>query len=138
MATQASTAHTYTLPTSSLPHSHSQSQSQATNTQHHARKTWRSRFNLLSPSPSPFPSSSSDPNDLQQEATRESAARSSSRHVAKWWKIRFFRGMVHDVRRRAPYYGSDWLDAWDYRVVPATVYMYFAKRWSNWKVEVES
>ena len=25
-----------------------------------------------------------------------------------------------------PYYVSDWVDAWDYRVVPATVYMYFA------------
>lgn len=35
--------------------------------------------------------------------------------------------MVNDLRRRAPYYLSDWLDAWDYRVVPATVYMYFAK-----------
>lgn len=34
--------------------------------------------------------------------------------------------MINDVRRRAPYYLSDWLDAWDYRVVPATVYMYFA------------
>ena len=38
-----------------------------------------------------------------------------------------FRGMVGDVRRRLPYYWSDWADAWDYRVVPATVYMYFAK-----------
>lgn len=35
--------------------------------------------------------------------------------------------MVNDVKRRAPYYRSDWTDAWDYRVVPATVYMYFAK-----------
>lgn len=35
--------------------------------------------------------------------------------------------MVKDVRRRAPYYWSDWVDAWDYRVVPATVYMFFAK-----------
>lgn len=35
--------------------------------------------------------------------------------------------MVQDVKRRAPYYWSDWRDAWDYRVVPATVYMYFAK-----------
>ncbi|KAK4453643.1 HCO3 transporter family-domain-containing protein [Podospora aff. communis PSN243] len=43
-----------------------------------------------------------------------------------WWKVRLFRGMVNDVRRRAPYYWSDWADAWDYRVVPATVYMYFA------------
>ncbi|KAK3378217.1 HCO3 transporter family-domain-containing protein [Podospora didyma] len=34
--------------------------------------------------------------------------------------------MVNDLRRRAPYYGSDWMDAWNYRVVPATVYMYFA------------
>ncbi|KAI8159652.1 putative transporter [Colletotrichum sp. SAR 10_65] len=34
--------------------------------------------------------------------------------------------MVNDLRRRAPFYVSDWLDAWDYRVVPATVYMYFA------------
>jgi hypothetical protein len=47
--------------------------------------------------------------------------------VAKWWKVRLFRGMINDVRRRAPYYWSDWADAWDYRVVPATVYMYFAK-----------
>ncbi|KAF4343064.1 chloride-bicarbonate anion exchanger AE2 [Fusarium beomiforme] len=43
-----------------------------------------------------------------------------------WWKIHCFRGMVSDVRRRIPYYVSDWTDAWDYRVVPATVYMYFA------------
>ncbi|KAK2603761.1 hypothetical protein QQS21_004046 [Conoideocrella luteorostrata] len=42
------------------------------------------------------------------------------------WKIHLLRGMVNDVRRRLPYYVSDWLDAWDYRVVPATVYMYFA------------
>ncbi|KAK5993397.1 Putative transporter [Cladobotryum mycophilum] len=43
-----------------------------------------------------------------------------------WWIIHPFRGMINDVRRRAPYYVSDWLDAWDYRVVPATIYMYFA------------
>ncbi|GFP55347.1 putative transporter C543.05c [Trichoderma asperellum] len=43
-----------------------------------------------------------------------------------WWSIHPFRGMVNDIRRRAPYYVSDWLDAWDYRVVPATVFMYFA------------
>jgi hypothetical protein len=35
--------------------------------------------------------------------------------------------MANDIRRRAPFYWSDWTDAWDYRVVPATVYMYFAK-----------
>jgi boron transporter len=45
----------------------------------------------------------------------------------KWYRIDFFRGMVNDIRRRVRYYVSDWTDAWDYRVVPATVYMYFAK-----------
>ncbi|EDN91146.1 hypothetical protein SS1G_00549 [Sclerotinia sclerotiorum 1980 UF-70] len=34
--------------------------------------------------------------------------------------------MADDVKRRAPFYLSDWTDAWDYRVVPATIYMYFA------------
>ena len=51
----------------------------------------------------------------------------SSRREKKWWKIRLFRGMVNDIKRRAPFYWSDWKDAWDYRVVPATIYMYFAK-----------
>ncbi|KAK3995605.1 HCO3 transporter family-domain-containing protein [Cladorrhinum sp. PSN332] len=44
----------------------------------------------------------------------------------KWYKIHLFRGMANDVCRRAPFYPSDWRDAWDYRVVPATVYMFFA------------
>jgi len=44
-----------------------------------------------------------------------------------WWRIRVFTGIANDLRRRAPYYTSDWKDAWDYRVVPATVYVYFAK-----------
>jgi MFS superfamily sulfate permease-like transporter len=34
--------------------------------------------------------------------------------------------MANDLRQRAPYYLGDWTDAWDYRVVPATIYMYFA------------
>lgn len=34
--------------------------------------------------------------------------------------------MYLDIKRRLPYYWSDWTDAWDYRVVPATVYMFFA------------
>ncbi|KAL7823290.1 HCO3 transporter family domain-containing protein [Trichoderma gracile] len=50
----------------------------------------------------------------------------SQRRGEAWWSIHPFRGMVNDVRRRAPYYVSDWLDAWDYRVVPATIFMYFA------------
>lgn len=49
------------------------------------------------------------------------------RRPERWWTIHPFRGMARDVRRRLPYYWSDWRDAWDYRVVPATVYMFFAK-----------
>ncbi|KAI0021926.1 HCO3 transporter family-domain-containing protein [Xylariomycetidae sp. FL0641] len=50
----------------------------------------------------------------------------SKRSPPRWWKIHLFRGMWRDIRRRAPYYWSDWRDAWDYRVVPSTIYMYFA------------
>ncbi|WYZ38850.1 hypothetical protein EsH8_III_000764 [Colletotrichum jinshuiense] len=55
----------------------------------------------------------------------DGGGRRSSRG-AGWWKVQLFRGMVNDIRRRAPFYVSDWVDAWDYRVVPATIYMYFA------------
>lgn len=61
-----------------------------------------------------------------QRLSRE-LSRQSTRRDARWWKIRWFKGMIDDVKRRAPFYLSDWTDAWDYRVVPATVYMYFAK-----------
>ena len=67
---------------------------------------------------------------LSNEITRTSTSRSKKRQP-KWWKILLFRGMIEDVKRRAPYYWSDWKDAWDYRVVPATTYMYFAKYGSS-------
>lgn len=53
-------------------------------------------------------------------------SRVASRNKDAWWKTRLFSGMINDIRRRAPFYWSDWKDACDYRVVPATVYMYFA------------
>ncbi|KAG8682832.1 hypothetical protein FRC11_014335, partial [Ceratobasidium sp. 423] len=40
--------------------------------------------------------------------------------------LRPFSGMVSDVKARAPYYLSDWTDAWTYRVVPATAMIFFA------------
>ncbi|KAL6849365.1 hypothetical protein ACO1O0_008905 [Amphichorda felina] len=63
-----------------------------------------------------------------QDPERQGSPRkvSVSSGADSWWRIHLFRGMANDVRRRVPYYVSDWLDAWDYRVVPATVYMYFA------------
>lgn len=56
----------------------------------------------------------------------ESSSSSPRTSRPAWWKVHLFRGMANDVRRRAPFYLSDWVDAWDYRVIPATVYMYFA------------
>lgn len=41
--------------------------------------------------------------------------------------LRPFAGMAADVKARAPYYLSDWTDAWTYRVVPATAMIFFAK-----------
>jgi len=38
-----------------------------------------------------------------------------------------FRGMWNDIRRRAPFYLSDWTDAWTYRVIPSTFDMFFKK-----------
>jgi boron transporter len=37
------------------------------------------------------------------------------------------RGIRLDIKARAPYYLSDWTDAWNYRVVPATCLIFFAK-----------
>lgn len=36
-----------------------------------------------------------------------------------------FHGIYKDIKGRAPYYVSDWTDSYNYRVVPATIYMYF-------------
>ena len=41
--------------------------------------------------------------------------------------LRPFRGIIRDIRARAPYYWSDWTDAWNYRVIPATLLIFFAK-----------
>ncbi|KAH7555045.1 HCO3 transporter family-domain-containing protein [Bipolaris maydis] len=62
--------------------------------------------------------------EQQFNASRQSP--SAKKKSSTWWKTSLFSGMIQDVRRRAPFYWSDWKDAWDYRVVPATVYMYFA------------
>ena len=106
-------ANDYTLPGASLHHSNSRSSRKA-------KKPWQSRLQ-----PSFF--SSNNGADESVERLSGEQSRASTIHQQKWWKIRLFQGMWNDVRRRAPYYWSDWRDAWDYRVVPATVYMYFAK-----------
>lgn len=38
---------------------------------------------------------------------------------------RIGRGVVRDIRNRLPYYASDFTDAFNYRVVPSTIYIFF-------------
>jgi hypothetical protein len=116
MSTQPSSSNTYTLPTSLHaplnPHST-------------PRTSWKQRLNILKPAST---IDNDVPHDNSTQLRRgQTTGSTRSKHVPKWWKVRLFRGMVNDLRRRAPFYLSDWTDAWDYRVVPATIYMYFAK-----------
>lgn len=78
---------------------------------------------------STLPTSEMDPAPPTVDKTTYNSTNNNnaSKNVKSWYRIRFFRGMIDDVRRRAPFYASDWTDAWDYRVIPATIYMYFAK-----------
>jgi hypothetical protein len=121
MATLTDTSRPFTVPGNPRMHLNHQTSSAARS----PKKPWQSR---CLPS---FRSSKSqtrrDPKTdrLSRDTSRQSTA--SQRRTPKWWKIRLFRGMIDDVKRRLPYYWSDWRDAWDYRVIPATVYMYFAK-----------
>ena len=41
--------------------------------------------------------------------------------------VRLGSGILNDLRSRAPFYVSDWTDAWNYRVIPAIVLIFFAK-----------
>ena len=118
MANQPPATNTYSLPTS-LQHASPASP------QSPARKPWLQYLSSLRNS---HPQYRDGNEQLRQSNTITNISmRSGGRGEKKWWKIRLFRGMINDVRRRAPFYWSDWTDAWDYRVVPATVYMYFAK-----------
>ncbi|KAL1638926.1 hypothetical protein SLS58_008511 [Diplodia intermedia] len=100
-----------------------QRRSSHASTDRRSRKPWQKRRPLASWKMRPAGGSD---DRLSRHATRASARTASTHRHAKWWQIRWCRGIVHDIRRRAPYYVSDWTDAWDYRVVPATIYMYFA------------
>ena len=98
-----------------VSHAPSQSPSQKTRWQARRRMSNGSTRSERQPDPA-------DEDHLSPQNPRVLERRGST-----WWRVCLFRGMVDDVKRRLPYYWSDWKDAWDYRVVPATVYMYFAK-----------
>jgi hypothetical protein len=48
-------------------------------------------------------------------------------HLASLIRVKIGAGIVRDIRARAPWYWSDWKDAWNYRVLPATALVFFAK-----------
>ncbi|KAJ8582029.1 hypothetical protein M405DRAFT_750815 [Rhizopogon salebrosus TDB-379] len=60
----------------------------------------------------------STPNTLPNAAT-------SRRQIPSFIRI-LGAGIISDVRARTPWYLSDWTDAWNYRVVPATAHIFFA------------
>ncbi|KAI9060866.1 anion exchanging protein [Trametes sanguinea] len=67
------------------------------------------------------------------EGTPGPASRSPSATLCKneralpaWVPTFIGRGIIRDIRARAPYYLSDWVDAWNYRVIPAIVLIFFA------------
>lgn len=54
-----------------------------------------------------------------QPETTATSRQSKIDRKLPWYKW-VGRGMYLDVKRRIPYFASDWKDAWNYRVVPAT------------------
>ncbi|WVW80985.1 hypothetical protein I302_102976 [Kwoniella bestiolae CBS 10118] len=65
----------------------------------------------------PYRSTSRAPLDVEDE---------KSRKKRKWWKVKVGNGMYNDIRNRIPWYISDWTDAWNYRVIPSTWFIFFA------------
>lgn len=66
--------------------------------------------------------------DTIPSSTDTVLSRSQLHHTLDFFtSIRPFRGIIRDVKARGPYYISDWTDAWNYRVVPATALTFFSK-----------
>ena len=68
-------------------------------------------------------------NDANNHDTLDDPARSSIKRTSNFLKqiTRLGSGIRRDIQARAPWYWSDWKDAWNYRVVPATALIFFAK-----------
>jgi len=73
---------------------------------------------------------SNTPASVNPSATLQNPPR-PKRHPILQWLTRLASGIILDIRARAPHYISDWTDAWNYRVVPATALIFFAKCVSN-------
>ena len=60
-------------------------------------------------------------------STATPSTKSQTRTIQFFNLRRLGTGIIADVRARAPWYRSDWADAWNYRVVPATALTFFSK-----------
>ncbi|KAK7689825.1 hypothetical protein QCA50_006464 [Cerrena zonata] len=69
-----------------------------------------------------------DENQDEYQSTPMNLSRSPSATLEGIPRSRFrpFSGICNDIRSRAPFYLSDWKDAWNYRVIPAIVLIFFA------------
>lgn len=132
----------FSLPTG--PNFHSSSSSHPSPSRTQQKKTWKNpsisslhssrghpcRSSMRSTAPAAAEEAERTRNSqnlTRADSSGSTGTRRTSSSGDKWWHIHFFQGMIDDIKRRVPYYASDWKEAWDYRVVPATIYMYFAK-----------
>ena len=70
-------------------------------------------------------SSSTPPPKEQPSAATSTTLRATPQRFL--WVRRIGSGVILDIRSRVPWYLSDWTDAWNYRVIPATALIFFAK-----------
>ena len=63
-------------------------------------------------------------NSRMMDRSKDETDSSNTTRKKQAWYIRWVKswgsGMKNDIVKRLPYYKSDWTDAWNYRVVPAT------------------
>lgn len=89
----------------------------------------------LAPTPEPgvLPTTtlrtSQRPVDFNEKAAEDEVTSKKylGRRAFQRLRVKPFRGIVNDLRARLPYYASDWTDAWNYRVVPATAFTFCTK-----------
>ncbi|KAH9480562.1 Putative transporter [Psilocybe cubensis] len=66
----------------------------------------------------------SEPKNLHDPNTPYATLRINRNRLS--WFRQIGSGIILDIRARAPWYMSDWKDAWNYRVIPATALIFFA------------
>lgn len=73
--------------------------------------------------PSAIPEQSND----EEEPRDSETPRATMKPKQFAWIRKLGAGIILDIQARVPWYASDWTDAWNYRIVPATALIFFAK-----------